>query len=47
LFTVFLAAVLEYLIAELLELSGNAAREHERKRITPRFLLLAISNDDE
>ncbi|KAJ2919485.1 hypothetical protein MD484_g920, partial [Candolleomyces efflorescens] len=44
---VYLAAVLEYLIAELLELSGNAARAHERKRITPRFLLLAISNDDE
>ncbi|KAJ2925567.1 hypothetical protein H1R20_g11525, partial [Candolleomyces eurysporus] len=44
---VYLAAVLEYLIAELVELSGNAAEGHHKKRITPRFLLLAISNDDE
>ncbi|KAJ7355405.1 histone-fold-containing protein [Mycena albidolilacea] len=43
----YLAAVLEYLMAELLELAGNCAREIGRKRITPRHILLAVKNDDE
>ncbi|KAF8216357.1 histone-fold-containing protein [Mycena galopus ATCC 62051] len=44
---VYLAAVLEYLMAELLELAGNCAREVGRKIIIPRHILLAIKNDDE
>ncbi|KAJ7760438.1 histone-fold-containing protein [Mycena metata] len=44
---VYLAAVLEYLMAELLELSGNCARDQGRKRIIPRHILLAIRNDTE
>ncbi|KAF7356704.1 Histone H2A [Mycena venus] len=44
---VYFAAVLEYMMAELLELAGNCAREVGRKRITPRHILLAIKNDDE
>ena len=44
---IFMAAVLEYLTIELLELAGNAARERGRKRIMPRHILLAIRTDAE
>ena len=44
---VYLAGVLEYISAEFLELSGNAARDNKKSRITPRHIYLATYNDEE
>ncbi len=44
---VYITAVVEYLIAEILEISGNCAKDNKKHRITPRHMQLAIRNDEE
>ena len=43
---VYLAAVLEHLSAEILKLAGHAARDNKKTRIIPRYLQLAVCNDE-
>jgi len=44
---VYLAAVLEYLLAEMMELAGNAARDDKKPRIPPQHIFLAVNKDVE
>lgn len=44
---IYLAAVLEYLTVELMEISGTVAKEKNRHRITPQHLQMAVSRDSE
>jgi len=45
--SVYLAAIMEYVMAELLEVAGNQAKQHGKKRINPRHILVAIKSDEE
>ena len=44
---VYLAAVEEYLVSELMELAGEVAHRSGKSRIIPRHINLAIQNDSE
>ena len=44
---VYMAAVVEYLAAEILQFAGNVARDNKRKTISSRHIFLAVSFDDE
>ena len=41
---VYLAAVMEYLAAEVLELAGNAARDNKKTRIIPRYCSCSLES---
>lgn len=44
---VYLTAALEYLLAEILDLSSNAATDNKKTRVYPRHILFAIRHDEE
>ncbi|XP_006817030.1 uncharacterized protein LOC102808055 [Saccoglossus kowalevskii] len=44
---IYLAAVLEYLTAEIMELAGNAAQDYKKKTVGPRHIMLGVRNDTE
>lgn len=44
---IYLAAVLEYLSAEILELASEVAKQNNKSRVVPRHILFAIKNDEE
>ena len=43
---VYMAAVLEYLAAELVEIAGNEAKNGHKKRITPSTIKNSLKNDE-
>ena len=45
--SVFMAAILEYLCAEVLEMAGNETIKHKRVRITPRHIFISVQNDED
>lgn len=44
---IYIAAVLEYVVAEVLEMAGNNAKANKKRRINPRNIQLAIKGDQE
>ena len=42
-----MAAILEYIIAEILELSAIVCKEQKKMRIIPKHIFIAIKKDEE
>ena len=36
-----------FIVSQVLELAGNAARDNKKNRIVPRHIQLAVRNDEE
>jgi len=43
----YISGVCEYIIAKIVELAGNCARDDKKKKIKPKHILIAIIIDDE
>jgi len=43
----YFSTTLEYILAEVLELSGNVTKDNQKKRITPYYIWYSISLDEE
>ncbi|VDP98146.1 unnamed protein product [Trichobilharzia regenti] len=44
---IYLTSILQYLTAEMLELTGNASRDNKETRIIPSHLQVTICNNEE
>ena len=44
---IYLAAVLEYLVAEILEVSCMVVKQNKKSRIVPRYIFLGLKEDEE
>lgn len=44
---IYMAAVLEYLTAEIIEIAGRVTKEEKKQRITPTHIKRAIADDEE
>ena len=42
---VMMAAVMEYMCAEIIELASVVCKDHKKKRIVPRHIELGLRND--
>lgn len=45
--SVYLTSVIEYILAEILELAGNVTLDEKRKRLNARDIMLAVKQDEE
>lgn len=43
----YMAGVLEYLTAEILETAGNVAEDHGNKRLAPKHINIGMRMDEE
>lgn len=45
--SVYMAAVLQYLVTDIVDIAAATASKDKKRRIAPKHLMWAISNDDE